>query len=112
MTDTFFSELGILMQPCPTFRVSPGAQHSTAQHSTEQHSTVQPSAITPAQSSKPSAYVPIRARQRKHADRVGESQHVVLRGAVLRFLFRTYQDKYVSTCLRRPCCFPGAWRSW
>ena len=47
MTDTFFSELGILMQPCPTFRVSPGAQHSTAQHSTAQNSTAR---YSPAQS--------------------------------------------------------------
>ena len=74
------------------------AQHSTGQshHSTKQHAK----------------YAPIKARQRKQADRVSESQHVVLCPAVLCFLCRTHQKKYVRTCMRRPGCFPGAWSSW
>ena len=47
------------------------AQHSTAQHSTAQHSTAQSARTKPQ-----SKYVPIRARQRKPAHRVGERQHI------------------------------------
>ena len=48
--------------------------HSTAQHSTAQHSTAQ--RIQPCTKQR-RTYAPIRLRQRKQADRVGESQRVV-----------------------------------
>ena len=54
---------------CFLCSASPAAQHSTAQHSTAQHSTVNPH-------KRQSQYAPIRARQRKQADRVGSSQLV------------------------------------
>ena len=38
--------------------------------------------------------------------RIGESQHVVLC-----VLLRTYQNKFVRTCMQHPGCFPRAWRS-
>ena len=50
------------------------AQHSTAQHSSAQHNTAQHSTVNPHK--QQSKYAPIRARQRKQADRVGSSQHV------------------------------------
>ena len=46
---------------------------STAKSRTAQHSTAQSARAKP--QSKYSQYVPIRLRQRKQADRVGESQH-------------------------------------
>ena len=55
-------------------RAASKAHHSTAQHSTAQHSSAQHNQPCTKQQTK---YVPIRARQRKQADRVGESQHVV-----------------------------------
>ena len=53
------------------------AQHRTAQHSTAQHSTAQHSTAQSARTKPQSKCVPISVRQRKQADRVGESQHAV-----------------------------------
>ena len=60
----------------PFFTIPPYSKQSTAQQRTAQRSRAQHStALNPHK--QQSTYAPIRARQRKQADRVGSSQHVV-----------------------------------